>query len=69
MQLEGLWLNANALSSAEQLAPLAPLERLQTLRLAGCPLAATADYRERVRAAVHEGLVQLDADPVRRCAA
>ena len=65
-QLEELWLCDNALSSTDDLAPLAQLPRLQTLRLERCPLAAAADYRAAVRRAVPTpSLVQLDADPLK----
>ena len=64
-QLEELWLSSTAISDVEQLQPLSKLPALQTLRLAGCPLAREAGYRASVLKAMPATLQQLDADPVR----
>ena len=66
--LEELWLNNNKIATIEQLEPLSKLTALLTLRLEGCPLAASEGYRESVRAAIHPGLEQLDADRFPRAA-
>ena len=62
--LEELWLSDNAIASADDLAPLSSLRRLQTIRLSGCPVAALPGYRESVRKHGPPSLSQLDADPI-----
>ena len=60
--LEELWLSDNRISEIERLAPITKLPSLATLRLSGCPVARTDDYRLEVRRCMPATLTQLDAD-------
>ena len=62
--LEELWLSDNAIRTAADLSPLRDLPCLQTIRLSGCPIAATPDYVDAVRQNAPATLTQLDADPI-----
>lgn len=64
-ELEDLWLNNNFVESFDELAEIAPLQRIATLYLEKNPLQRSADYRGRVLA-VFPRLSQLDADEVAR---